>query len=204
MPSFRAAASSCGIVLSLCCAQFSGGSETNDKIHINAPKDWRGERIKLPPSSARDLKLKGVEQIRFAPGMFKPKAKDFFSYVLVFRLDGQPKLPQKTLEKELLVYYRGLAKAVSRGKIKTDGFSINITPVEIAKSPGVKQYVALLKWVEPFATKKPQTLRIEIRVWNTPKDRRSWILMSVSPQQTNNPIWKTMHKICDDFVKGRG
>ncbi len=202
MAFLRAANTSIGLVLlSLCCAQFARGAETDEEIHIDVPKGWRGERIELPPSFAPDLKLEGVEEVRFAPGMFRPEAKDFFSYVIVFRLDGQPKLPQKTLEKELLVYYRGLAKAVGRGKIKTDGFSIDIKPVENLKTPDVKQYVAMLNWVEPFATKKPQTLRIEIRAWSTPKDRRSWIFMSVSPQKTDNPVWKTMHKIRDEFVK---
>jgi hypothetical protein len=202
MPSLRAIVIFCGLgLLSVCYSQFTRGAETDEEIRIDAPKDWRGERIELPPSFAPDLKLKGVEEIRFAPGMFRPEAKDFFSYVIVFRLDGEPKLPQKTLESELLVYYRGLAKAVGRGKIKTDDFSIDIKPVENAKTPGVQQYIATLKWVEPFATKKPQTLRIEIRAWSTPKDRRSWIFMSVSPQKTDNPVWKTMHKIRDDFVK---
>ncbi len=55
--------------------------------------EWKGERIELPPGFARDLKLKGYEEIRFAPGMFKGDADDFFSYVLAFSLEpGEEKL----------------------------------------------------------------------------------------------------------------
>ena len=34
------------------------------------------------------MKLTGVEEIRFAPGMFKPESETFFTYVFVFALSG--------------------------------------------------------------------------------------------------------------------
>ena len=34
------------------------------------------------------MKLQGVEEARFAAGMFDAAARDFWSYVIVFRLDG--------------------------------------------------------------------------------------------------------------------
>lgn len=40
-----------------------------DSEKLTAPKDWGGETIKLPPGFAPDMKLKGSEHIRFAPGM---------------------------------------------------------------------------------------------------------------------------------------
>ena len=41
-----------------------------DGLRLNAPNGWRGERIALPPAFAPKMKFKGVEQVRFAPGMF--------------------------------------------------------------------------------------------------------------------------------------
>ena len=61
---------------------------------------WRGERIELPPGFAPDLGWKGVEQIRFAPGMFTEGEDDFFSYVLVFLLSNEAKTDKPTLEQE--------------------------------------------------------------------------------------------------------
>ena len=89
--------------------------EPKDVIRLDVPQNWSGERIVLPPGFARDMQVKGIEEIRFAPGMFQPGAKDFFSYVIVFRLDDQPKLTVESLNAELLTYYRGLATAVSGG-----------------------------------------------------------------------------------------
>ena len=70
-------------------------------------------------------------------------------------------------------------------------------PVEAKTERG---YVATLKWIEPFATKKPQTLRIETRVWPGAKNR-TWAFMCVSPNEPVDPIWNTMRSVRDAFVK---
>lgn len=174
----------------------------DDGIPLVAPKGWRGETIQVPPAFAKNMKLNGVEKIRFAPGMFKPDAKDFFSYVLVFRLDAEPELTRAVLERELLAYYRGLATAVGRGKIKTDGFSFSIRPVEGASTKtNVANYVAVLEWIEPFATSKSQTLNCELRIWKAATNNRNWIFMSVSPHDSDDPIWNVMHRIRDEFLE---
>lgn len=174
----------------------------DDGIPLVAPKDWRGETIDLPPEFAKDMKLKGVEKIRFAPGMFKPDAADFFSYVLVFRLEAEPELTIEVVERELLTYYRGLATAVGRGEIKTDDFSISMKKVEETETEvNVANYTATLKWIEPFATSKSQTLNVELRVWKAEESKHSWIFMAVSPNKSDDPIWESMHQIRDKFVK---
>ena len=82
------------------------------KFEIKKPTpEWVGERIKLPPSFAPKLGLKGIEEILFAPGMFKAEAKDFFTYVFLFALEQKPVLTAEVLRKELLAYYIGLSKA---------------------------------------------------------------------------------------------
>ncbi|HUR54586.1 MAG TPA: hypothetical protein VMZ71_10665, partial [Gemmataceae bacterium] len=81
------------------------------------PKGWAGEVIDLPPKGfAPEMTWKGKEEIRFAPGMFKADAQDFFSYALLFWLPADQKTDAKTLEEELLTYYRGLAKTVLASK----------------------------------------------------------------------------------------
>jgi hypothetical protein len=205
MPSLRVLRMFCvSILLALCCAPFARGAEPVESLGLEAPKGWRGERIKLPPPFAPEMKLEGVEEIRFSQGMFRPESNDFFSYVIVFRLDGRPKLSPETLQRELLAYYRGLAKAVGRGKVKTEGLSIAVEPDERFPAKNAQQYVATLKWIEPFSTGRPQTLRIEIRVWDDPENPRTWAFMCVSPNDPDDPIWKTMHEIRDRFLKSRG
>src|SRR5262249_653024 len=41
------------------------------KLEWPLPEGWRSETIPFPLDFARDLPLEGVEELRFAPGMFK-------------------------------------------------------------------------------------------------------------------------------------
>ena len=63
-----------------------------------------------------DMSWKGVEEIRFAPGMFKPDKSDFFSYALVFSLEPNTDLSSKAIKEQVLLYYQGLSARVSEGK----------------------------------------------------------------------------------------
>src|SRR5204863_171753 len=64
----------------------AAGEPAKPAYQVPAPKGWGKETIELPPQFAPDMKWKGVEELRFAPGMFKAGADDFFSYALLFWL----------------------------------------------------------------------------------------------------------------------
>ena len=46
-----------------------------------------------------------IEEILFAPGMFKADQKNFFTYVFLFALEPKPALTAEVLRKELLTKY---------------------------------------------------------------------------------------------------
>src|SRR4051794_9456116 len=54
------------------------------------PPGFRTETIPFPLGFAPDLPYRGVEELRFAPGMFQPGAPDFWSYAFVWWLEGNP------------------------------------------------------------------------------------------------------------------
>lgn len=170
---------------------------------VPAPQGWSKETIQLPPSFAKEMKWQGTEELRFAPGMFKAEAADFFSYALLFWLPDDQKVDTKTMEKELLEYYRGLAKAVlASKKIEVDASQFTLTIKEEkdkpAKRPGgeeVTAFVAELKWTEPFATGKPQTLRMEIQTWHCVKQKHHCVFVCASPQKETAEIWKSLREI---------
>jgi hypothetical protein len=60
-------------------------------------------------------------------------------------------------------------------------------------------YTGVLEWVEPFATKKPQKLNLDIRTWA--RNDRNYIFVCVSPQARDTAIWKQLHAIRDDYLK---
>ena len=112
---------------------------------VPAPAGWAKETIPLPSAFAPDMKWKGAEELRFAPGMFKANAPDKHGK----RPDGEP-------------------MAVFAGE---------------------------LKWVEPFATGKPQTLRMEIHTWHCEKHKHHCVFICASPQPEAAAVWKTLREI---------
>ncbi len=169
---------------------------------INKPTpQWFGERIKLPPGFAPKMKLKGMEEILFAPGMFKATEKDFFSYVFLFALESKPELTAEMLRGELLTYYSGLSKNVTRNpKLDTSKFTVKLESLkENGPTPkgalNVKSHQAQVYWLEPFATKKMQTLHFELQTWQYKGAPYNYLFVCASPQKIDAPIWKTMRKI---------
>lgn len=155
--------------------------------------DWRGERIELPPSFAPTLGWKGVETIRFAPGMFEAGSESFFSYALVFLLAPDSDVSKAGIEREVLTYYQGLATAVMRGKpVDTEKFTFAATAVD--DSP---DFTGVLKWVEPFSTQAAQTLNLEIHLWK--HGEQPAIFFSVSPQPVDHEIWTELRRIRESF-----
>ena len=179
---------------------------------LAAPEGWGGETIQLPPGFAPDMKLKGFEHIRFAPGMMKPVSDSFFSYAFVFEVQLQPVLTEAVLKEEFLKYFRGLCKSVLNGKppdVDPSKFTLELLPVKSDAKPVVDeqnamtptQYIGTLNWVEPFATKKPQKLNLEI--WTWAKSDRNDIFACVSPQARETVIWKQLREIRSDYLKSQ-
>lgn len=177
---------------------------------LTAPEGWSGETISLPPGFAPDMKLKGTETIRFAPGMMKASSNSFFSYAFVFELQAKPELTQDVVKEEFLKYFRGLSKNVLNGKLPDLDLSQFTLELEQVKSETKKssdapaadaptQYTGILDWIEPFATRKPQKLNLEIRTWA--KNDRNYIFVCVSPQARDTAIWDQLHTIRDDYLK---
>ncbi len=185
------------------------GDEPTTEIQFDIPEGWKSERIELPPSFAPDMELQGTEDVRFAPGMFQAKSDSFFSYIFVFQLQAKPKLTLEVLDRELLVYYRGLAKAVSKRrnpKLDTEQFSLQLKEAQktVAKARdarGLKRYAGDLKWVEPFVTQKAQTLYLEVDTWANSKTGENYLFVCVSPQDKKAEIWKTMLELREKFLK---
>ncbi len=170
---------------------------------VPTPKGWGRDTILLPPKFAPDMSWKGTEELRFAPGMFQADAPDFFSYALLFWLPDDQKIDARTMQKELLAYYRGLARAVSEGqKRDVDPTAFALTLQEATERPGkrpggeeVAAHTAALTWTEPFVTGQPQTLRMEIHAWHSASHKHHCVFICASPRPETAEVWKTLREI---------
>jgi hypothetical protein len=185
-------------------ASLAAAGQEKPPYSVPEPKGWNKESIDLPPKGfAPDMTWKGKEEIRFAPGMFKADAPDFFSYALLFWLPDDQKVDPKTVERELLTYYRGLSKTVlASKKQEVDAAAFTLTLKEVKEKAGkrpepVTAHVGELKWVEPFATGKPQTLRFEIHTWHNEKHRHHCVFVCASPRPETDEVWTRLREIRD-------
>jgi hypothetical protein len=144
-----------------------------------------------------------VEELRFAPGMFKADSSSFFSYAILFWLPGEQPIDAETMERELLLYYQGLSKAVLKGKnqevdVSTFTLKLHKSPDKPGQRPGGEGYTSYtgdLKWTEPFATAKPQTLHFQIQTWYCEKHKHKCLFLCASPQADTAEVWKTLGEI---------
>lgn len=182
----------------LCTAQ--------DPYSLPTPEGWATERMTFPLGFAKDLDHKGVEDVRFAPGMFKPDAPDYFSYAFLMWLEGTVSFEPAALEKDLLTYYKGLCAAVSRSrKLELDLSKISVKVVRQEKKgrlAGGEADVshAQIDWFDPFTTGKPLTLHLEIWTRSAEEGKRSCLLALASPKEKSAPIWGALRKIQEGFT----
>lgn len=168
---------------------------------IPTPKGWRKETIELPPAFARDMKWRGVEELRFAPGMFKPEEPDFFTYYMFFSLEGVEPIDEKQMASELAKYYQGLSEAVLSSR-KPDAKASKVVVKRLtAKSKSDKPKSdkprepwreTQLQWTEPFATQKTQTLTLK---WKSQVvGDRTAVMILASPSKSKE-VWASLAKL---------
>lgn len=170
------------------------GQNDIQSIEIITPADWGKEIIQLPPGFAPEMKYRGTEDIRFAPGMFKPESDTFFTYVFLLSGKCGEGLKQKAVESEIMTYYKGLAKAVGGKKFKIDIRKFKIS----LESKNKSEYKATLDWVEPFKTGKNQKLNLKIYTWES--KGKHFLFAMVSPAKLGSKVWEKLEKIKGELL----
>jgi hypothetical protein len=93
------------------------------------PVGFKTETIVFPLSFAPELPYVGVEEIRFSPGFFDPKAPAYFTYAFVWALRSpSPKtLTVDAQASSLTTYFSGLMDNVGREKQQSQARKTTVT-----------------------------------------------------------------------------
>ncbi|WP_444924878.1 hypothetical protein ACJJH9_08000 [Microbulbifer sp. DLAB2-AF] len=152
------------------------------------PKDSKTEVIPFPIEFASDITLNGIEELVFLPGMYKQEKEDFFSYA--FSWTHKPVknqvFGQFEIQDFIAAYYRGLYKAVTEGKEYEPAITMEWVD---------RKYTGQIKWIEPFVTKKEQTLYFKGDQVNCKKTSELRWYFIVSPQNSSHPVWRELQSI---------
>ena len=189
------------ILLTLFVITIYAFQKEHSAIEIKSPNDWRPETINFPLDFAPQIAYKGVEELRFAPGMFKPAANTYFTYLFVWDLEGKQPIGADTLSQELTSYFKGLCKEVGAARqIEMDLAKITteVTTVEnstvINKQKYKKVFRAKVNAFDPFNNGEALKLNIEITLLNTENDK-TVLCYCVSPKPFDDEIWKQLYEI---------
>lgn len=176
-------------------SELPAASPADAGFHWPVPERWRAETIPFPLDFAPGIPLRGVEELRFPPGMFDPKAPLYFSYAFVFWLEGRPELNPANLEEILRDYFVGLTRTVADSRqltLDTAPIRATLRPVATAKDVHghPAQEVEGTVWTfDPFNTGAPLELGVRSSVWSCPVAGRLVALFLASPRPPRSPAW---------------
>jgi hypothetical protein len=169
------------------------------------PDGWRSETLRFPLTFARELPFKGVEEVRFAPGMFEPEAPGYWTYSFVWALEAEPDLSHKAIEAAVPRYFAGLCEAVGGAKYRfaPERFKAQLRFVanpSVRQGHTVRAYAGTISTYDPFTTGRELTLNAQIAVWDCSTARRRMALFSLSPKPERDEMWTALRKCAGAFT----
>lgn len=164
-------------------------ADTTTLIHWPTPAGWEHETIPFPFAFAPSLAFTGVEELRFAPGFYKPEAPGWWSYDIVWWITTPPDFSVPAMQDALTTYFRGLATTVARGKFRVDPAAFR---TELARDAATGALTGQVHSVDGFTTGRPVTLNVVARLRACPKAGRHAVTFQLSPRPRTDPIWRDL------------
>ncbi len=191
------------IVLASCAVIMSNvifGQNQTPQL-LKQPTDWQFERFPLPPEFAPNISYKGVEELRFSPGMFVKDSPNYFTYALVAELNNINSIARDDIKNFLLEYFKGLCSSTAKErKLSIDTSKITVSVDKNASTGKGAYYNATLDIFGVFADGAPVRLNAEIRVLNDKATSKTYIVYIASPLNKTDPVWVKLRSIQNNFT----
>ena len=199
------------IVASLCLISFNSYSQEISKefdghkweapYDLMIPAGWTIERFLVPISFAPQIKYKGVEDIRFAPGWANTKSEEYWTYAFLWYLDAQPQTNEKVIADNLKAYYTGLIQ-VNSDPAKTS----KEKPLPVATSfkktttfkDDVETYTGKVM-MRDYMQRKPIVLNCIVHLKVCAEDNKAFLFYELSPQPFTHGNWKSLDEMWQTF-----
>lgn len=171
--------------------------ETHEAAILTEPAGWKLETMPTPPSFAPDIRLKGTEEIRFAPGMFSASSSTYFTCLIAISANRAPSLDAGDVKRFVELYYRGLA-TVGGNKVtvaQRKEMVATVTEPKTRTQKDRRQFNATMVLFDPFHGGQKVTLNIEALVVPRPATKQTCLILMVSPSATDSEVWKNLRVI---------
>jgi hypothetical protein len=172
---------------------------------------WRSETIPFPLDFAPEIPYAGLEELRFAPGMFTAGSDEFWTYAFVWWLEGDVRFDAETLNAKLVDYYEGLSLAVedSAGFDPKDAVaSASLVEKEPADArtlaePGeresARRFHGTISTHEPFVTHTRIDLIVDAEIFRCAKRDHTVGIFLVSPKPVEDGVWRQLSTLNSTF-----
>lgn len=161
------------------------------------PQGWQGERLEFPLDFAPELEFRGVEELAFAPGMFRKDSDSYFSYALAIELEGDVAIDAPFLEHFLATYYRGLCRAVGESR----KLALDLAAVSATVEGSGDHFSATVRTFDPFTDGGPLALKLILRTW--PRAATTQLFGIASPLPDDASIWKELGTLHQEWMRPR-
>jgi len=168
---------------------------------LKQPPNWQFERFALPPEFAANIPYKGVEELRFSPGMFVKDSAGYFTYAFVAELDNINSISQDNIKDYLFEYFKGLCSSTAKQrKLSIDTSKIAVSIDKNASAGKDAHYNATLDIFGVFADGAPVRLDMEIKVMNDKAASKIYLVFIGSPLNKSDEVWATLRSIQNNFT----
>ena len=162
---------------------------------FTAPGNWGIERSSFPPPFAPNVKLTGVEEIRFMPGWGVAGAYDYWSLAYLFWLDAGQKVDAPVLKEMIGTYYDGLivngGGGGPRNIPKEKIFPTRVSIQQVKTEDGdVGTWTGTVDMLD-YKIVKPMRLNFMAHV-KTGDGKHFPVFLELSPKGLDDPIWKEL------------
>jgi hypothetical protein len=179
-------------VLALLLTGFVMQDSAKQPPTLDLPKGWQTENASYPPPWAKELPWKGGLQIRFPPGWFNAKSPFYWSYPVLYWLEGDVLSSRDDLNKALRAYDAGLYG----DKFEAARIKIEVGEVRKAEKLGhsVARRSVTIDGFDPFVIKQELKTHLEVFRWHCPQSSRTAVLILRSPRpfKEDDPVWSVL------------
>ena len=188
-----------GIIWIAAAPSIRADDQTSLPFTLPTPAGWRTETIPFPLAFAPELDYTGLEELRFAPGMFTAGAEDYWTYAFVWWIPLATDAGAERLQADLEAYFFGLTRVVARGKGFDPGnptYEATLTRID-GSSPG--RLRGRVVTFDAFTTRSP--VELNVRIENHPCDQagRRALIFLLSPQGEDHAVWGELERIREGF-----
>jgi hypothetical protein len=159
---------------------------------------WQRETIPFPLPFAPSIPYQGVEELRFAPGMFDGHSPELWTYGFVWAIKGSTVFTSERLNQDLQVYFEGLIRSREK-KADMRAIRVHAALKQIPSSvPGRLKFSGPVESFDPFATHQPIHLNVVTEVV-TCSHGSSLVSFKISPQPSGHEVWTQLAEAMAGF-----